>query len=210
MSPTSRSIDARGLPCPQPVILARKALAEGGFDTLEISVDDAAARENLLKFGAYAKCVVEELPGEGAITLILLTPSGNVPKSREVAPAPLVAANPVAGPVRPQVLLLSSDGIGSGDPDLARLLMRGFVYTLTEADQVPQRLLLMNSGVRLAVAGSESLANLKKLEARGVEVLACGTCLEFFKLTNDLAVGGITNMYEIAGHLLEGPSLSIG
>ena len=68
----------------------------------------------------------------------------------------------------------------------------------------------MNSGVRLAVEGSESLANLQKLETRGVEVLACGTCLEFFGLTSRLAVGGMTNMYEIAGHLMEGPTLSLG
>ena len=75
---------------------------------------------------------------------------------------------------------------------------------------MPRRLLLMNSGVKLAVEGSESLANLQKLEARGVEVLACGTCLEFFGLTSRLAVGGSTNMYEIAGHLMEGPTLSLG
>ena len=68
----------------------------------------------------------------------------------------------------------------------------------------------MNSGVRLAIKGSGSLANLKKLEDRGVEILSCGTCLEFYKLTDTLAVGGITNMYEIAGHLLEGPTVSIG
>ncbi len=207
MNPTHKIIDAKGLPCPQPVILARKALAEGGFETLELLVDDAASRENLLKFGAYAKCQVEEQPGEGTQTRLSFTPPATGGTQPAVAPAPNAAPQVPSGTA---VLLLSSDGIGQGDPDLARLLMRGFLYTLTEADQVPKRLLLMNSGVRLAVEGSESLANLKKLEARGVEVLACGTCLEFFKLTSSLAVGGITNMYEIAGHLLEGSSLSIG
>ncbi len=202
-----RDLDARGLPCPQPVILARKALAEGGFGRLDILVDDPASRENLLKFGAYAKCQVEEQPGEGTQTRLSFTPPATGGTQPAVAPAPNAAPQVPSGTA---VLLLSSDGIGQGDPDLARLLMRGFLYTLTEADQVPKRLLLMNSGVRLAVEGSESLANLKKLEARGVEVLACGTCLEFFKLTSSLAVGGITNMYEIAGHLLEGSSLSIG
>ena len=207
MSPTCRSLDARGLPCPQPVILARKALAEGGFDTLEITVDDAASRENLLKFGAYAKCQVEAVD-EGGLTRIRLSPQGFTPASALTEACPLPEGSSGGGPV--EVVLLSADGIGQGDPELARLLMRGFVYTLTEAERVPRRLLLMNSGVKLAVEGSESLANLQKLEARGVEVLACGTCLEFFGLTSRLAVGGITNMYEIAGHLMEGPTLSLG
>jgi selenium metabolism protein YedF len=206
MNPIRRVLDARGLPCPQPVILARKALAEGGFDTLEITVDDPASRENLLKFAAYAKCQVEEERAEGAQTRLRLTPSGS--PSPPVEEAPTYASAPEAG--RAAVVLITSDGIGQADLSLARLLMRGFLYTLTESERLPQRILLMNSGVKLAIEGSESLANLKKLENRGVEVLSCGTCLEFFKLTDMLAVGGITNMYEIAGHLLEGPSVSIG
>lgn len=208
MNPTCRRLDARGLPCPQPVIMARKALAEGGFDTLEITVDDAASRENLLKFGAYAKCLVEAVDEGGGLTRICLTPQGSAPAPALAEVCPLPEGAPGVGPV--EVVFLSADGIGQGDPELARLLMRGFIYTLTEAERVPRRLLLMNSGVRLAVEGSESLANLQKLEARGVEVLACGTCLEFFGLTNRLAVGGMTNMYEIAGHLMEGPTLSLG
>jgi selenium metabolism protein YedF len=190
------------------VILARKALAEGGFDTLEITVDDAASRENLLKFGAYAKCQVEAVDEGGGVTRVRLSPQGLAPAPAKAEACPLPEGGPGGGPV--EVVLLSADGIGQGDPGLARLLMRGFVYTLTEAERVPRRLLLMNSGVKLAVEGSESLANLQKLEARGVEVLACGTCLEFFGLTSCLAVGGITNMYEIAGHLMEGPTLSLG
>ena len=206
MNPICRVLDARGLPCPQPLILARKALAEGGFDMLEITVDDPASRENLLKFAAYAKCQVEEERVEGAQTRLRLTPSGaSSPQAGEI---PTCASAPEAG--RAAVVLIVADGIGQGDLDLARLLMRGFLYTLTESEQLPRRVILMNSGVRLAIEGSGSLANLKKLEDRGVEVLSCGTCLEFYKLTDTLAVGGITNMYEIAGHLLEGPTVSIG
>ena len=204
MNPICRTVDARGLPCPQPVILARKALAEGGFDWLEITVDDPAARENLLKFAAYTKCRVDEEPLEGAQTLLRLTPPGTASAHTAEAPAPVPAAGSAA------VVLLSADGIGQGDPDLGRLLMRGFLYTLTEAERLPRRLILMNGGVKLAVEGSDSLANLKKLEDRGVEVFSCGTCLEFFGVTNGLAVGGITNLYDIAGYLLEGPAISLG
>jgi selenium metabolism protein YedF len=206
MNPTFRVLDARGLPCPQPVILVRKALAEGGFKTLEITVDDPASRENLLKFAAYAKCQVEELDAEGGLTRLRLTPQGTTAASILATPATVLA--PEAG--QGGVVLITADGIGQGDQDLARLLMRGFVYTLTESERPAQRVILMNGGVKLAVEGSESLGNLRKLEARGVEVLACGTCLEFYGLTRSLAVGGITNMYEIAGHLLEGPAVTIG
>jgi selenium metabolism protein YedF len=206
MSPISRTLDARGLPCPQPVILARKALAEGGFDTLEITVDDAASRENLLKFGAYAKCQVEEVASEGAVTTLRMTPQGAPAPGTAPAPAPQA----VPGAAWAATVLITADGIGQGDPGLAKLLMRGFLYTLTEAERLPQRIIFMNSGVKLAVAGSDSLANLNKLGERGVEVLACGTCLEFYGLTATLAVGGITNMYEIAGHLLDGTTVSVG
>ena len=206
MNPICRVLDARGLPCPQPVILVRKALAEGGFDTLEITVDDPASRENLLKFAAYAKCRVEELNTEGDLTRLLLTPQWTQATATGEAPAPVMPQAAGQG----GVVLLTADGIGQGDQELARLLMRGFIYTLTESELPPRRVILMNSGVKLAVEGSESLGNLRKLEARGVEVLACGTCLDFFGLTKALAVGGITNMYEIVGHLLEGPTVTIG
>jgi selenium metabolism protein YedF len=206
MNPICRVLDARGLPCPQPVILARKALAEGGFDTLEITVDDPASRENLLKFAAYAKCLVEEVKTEGDFALIRLAPQGAPAARTGEAQAPVPAREAGQG----GVILLTADGIGQGDQDLARLLMRGFVYTLTETEHPAQRVILMNSGVKLAVAGSESLGHLRKLEERGVEVLACGTCLEFYGLTKALAVGGITNMYDIAGHLLEGPAVTVG
>ena len=206
MNPICRVLDARGLPCPQPVILVRKALAEGGFDTLEITVDDPASRENLLKFAAYAKCLVEEVKSEGELTRIRLAPQGAGAPITGEAPAPVPAREAGQG----GVVLLTADGIGQGDQDLARLLMRGFVYTLTETEHPAQRVILMNSGVKLAVEGSESLGHLRKLEERGVEVLACGTCLEFYGLTKELAAGGITNMYEIATYLLEGPTVTVG
>jgi selenium metabolism protein YedF len=115
----------------------------------------------------------------------------------------------VAVPGGAPTVFIATDGIGQGDPDLARLLMRGFLYTLTECDVPPMRLILMNAGVKLAVEGSDSLGNLRKIADRGVDILACGTCLEFYKLTDSLGVGRITNMYEIAGFLLQGPTVTI-
>lgn len=201
MNPTHRILDAQGLPCPQPVILTRKALAEGGFSTLEVLVDDAAARENILKFAAWAACEVEALSSDGPLTRILLRPGNpaEAPETASAAPAPALGAT----------VLITSDGIGDGSPDLSRLLMRGFLYTLTECDAPPMRIILMNDGVRLAVEGSDSLENLRKTADRGVDIIACGTCLEFYKLTEALGVGRISNMYEISEHVMSGSTVNI-
>lgn len=208
MNPISRTLDARGLPCPQPVILARKALAEGGFDCLEVLVDNAAARENVLKFGAYAGCQVSEAALAEGVTRVVLLPQA----ASAAAQAGLEPVWPGSGPApaAAATVLVTADGIGQGDPELARLLLRGLLYTLTEAERVPLRVIFMNSGVKLAVAGSPALGNLVKLGERGVEVLCCGTCLEFYRLLPALAVGRITNMEEIADHLLAGAVVTIG
>jgi selenium metabolism protein YedF len=191
------------------VVLVRQALAEGGFELLEVVVDNEASRENLLKFAAHAHCLVEAAVSEGPETRLRLRPQADlsakvsgVPQPEEV---PMLACD--AGPRT--VVLITSDGIGKGDPDLAHLLLRGFLYTLAVSEVPPRRVILMNAGVKLAVEGSESLENLRKLTDRSVEVVSCGTCLDFYQLTDRLAVGGITNIYEIAEHLLQGPVVTL-
>ena len=207
MNDTRRTVDARGQACPMPVILTRKALAEGGFDLLEVAVDDASSRENVVRFAGYAGCAVESVEEDGPVSRILIRPGARpMPEPSRVA-APIAAAAPGAGPAA--TVLLTAAGIGGGDEQLAALLMRGFLYTLTEAEILPARVILMNGGVRLAVEGSDSLVNLRRLADRGVEVLACGTCLEFYQLKDALAVGRVTNMYEIAGLLLQGGTISL-
>jgi len=205
MSESPRTLDARGLACPEPVILTRKALAEGGFTSLEVLVDDTAARENVVRFATYVKCAVESVAEAGGVTRILIRPAGA--PAGAVLPAPEAAGPaPSAGQV---TVFIAAAGIGAGDEQLGALLMRGFLYTLTEAEVPPRRIILMNGGVRLAVEGSESLVNLRRLAAAGVEVLACGTCLEFLGLKDALAVGRVSNMYEIADLLLQGPTLKL-
>lgn len=205
MSPTTRTVDARGLPCPQPVILARKALAEGGFEVLEVWVDDPASCENLQKFAAFSQCPVETVQeADGSTRLRFLLQAGAPALVQPEAPAP--AAPPTGAPV----ILIAAEGLGQGDPELGRLLMRGLLYTLTEAERPPRALLFMNGGVRLTVADSPVLAHLQALEARGTRIQSCGTCLEFLGLTPSLAVGGVSNMYDIATQLLQGPALTFG
>ena len=87
--------------------------------------------------------------------------------------------------------------MGKGDPELGRILMKGFIYTLSEMEKLPKTILFYNEGVKLVIDGAESLQDLKSLEKRGVEILACGTCLNFYGVTEKLSVGSVTNMYTI-------------
>uniref|UniRef100_UPI000B0E01CC sulfurtransferase-like selenium metabolism protein YedF n=1 Tax=Clostridium sp. NkU-1 TaxID=1095009 RepID=UPI000B0E01CC len=95
------------------------------------------------------------------------------------------------------VAVLSSDQMGGGNEELGRILMKGFVYALTKLEELPETVLLYNGGARLSVEGSQSLEDLKSLEAQGVEILTCGTCLNHYELSDKLQVGSVTNMYEI-------------
>lgn len=207
MSPTSKILDARGLPCPQPVILTRKALSEGGFDLLEVIVDNAAALENVVRFATHAHTIVEGVETSGSESHIRIlpgtTPANLPPGEAFCSIPPSTQANALI-----QTVFLSSSTLGRGSDELGALLMRGFLYTLTESEALPRRLILMNSGVLLATEDSEHLANLQRLTHLGVEILACGTCLEFFKVKDKLAAGRISNMQEIASILLQGNVLT--
>jgi len=96
------------------------------------------------------------------------------------------------------VVVLSSNLMGQGDEILGKLLMKGFVYALTEQDSLPETILLYNSGAYLSCEGSDNVEDLRNLEAQGVEILTCGTCLNHYGLGDKLKVGSVTNMYEIA------------
>ncbi|MPN58818.1 hypothetical protein SDC9_206533 [bioreactor metagenome] len=96
------------------------------------------------------------------------------------------------------VAAIGSAVMGAGSDELGRVLMKGFLFALTQLPHPPRAVLFYNGGAHLTVEGSDSVEDLKLLEAQGVEVLTCGTCLNFYGLSEKLAVGGVTNMYSIA------------
>jgi selenium metabolism protein YedF len=213
-SKSVRVLDARGLACPEPVVRTKKALEEGGFESLNVIVDNVAARENVLRFASYSGCAVSGVDEKDGVFTLHLEP-GKAGASASPSQSAAAAVQPGSASCLPPeeaagaTVFLSSDRIGQGDEGLGALLMRGFIYALAESDLPPKRLVFMNSGVKLAVEGSESLENLRRLAEAGVEILACGTCLDFYKIKEKLAVGRVSNMYEIAGFLLEGRTLSM-
>ena len=184
----TKIVDARGLACPQPVVLTKKALEE--VDQLTTIVDNATARENVSRLARKENCEVEvEEKVEGIF--LHLTKTG----SKETD----LAAVPMAGPT---VVVVGGDCMGRGSEELGDILVRSFMHTLNEAEPRPDKLIFFNSGVKLTVEGSEVLEDVKALEEGGAEILVCGTCLDYFKLKEKIAVGEVSNMYTIAETLL--------
>jgi selenium metabolism protein YedF len=99
------------------------------------------------------------------------------------------------------VVLIASDRLGSGSDDLGWVIMRVFVKTLHDVTPRPDAIILLNAGVKLATEGSELIGPLSELARDGSEVLACGTCLDYFELRDQLRVGRVTNMLEIVTKL---------
>jgi len=183
------TVDAKGLACPQPVIMAKKALEEHG--DIVVLVDNRTSVENLSRLGKSRGCAVEVKDLTGGVSEIRLV-SGD--------PAPAAAAVPGAAKAAgPTVFAISQDRMGRGDDELGYVLVKAFLHTLTELDTFPDVMVFYNTGVKLAVTGSEVIDDLKKLEEMGVEILVCGTCLNYFNITDRLAAGRVSNMYDIAG-----------
>lgn len=211
-------IDAKGKPCPQPVILAIRALdALQAGETLQVQVDNEAAVENLKRM-AQKKGAAADVKADGSSWIVEIVPAG-APAAQSGAglsgavatggaqsslsaeeQAQQICAVPARGPV---VVAIGSAEMGNGDPKLGKILMKSFLYSLTQLDALPQTVLFFNGGVRMTTEGSESIEDLKALEAQGVEILSCGTCLDFYGLKDKLRVGGITNMYVIAQTMAE-------
>jgi selenium metabolism protein YedF len=184
----AHTVDARGLACPQPVILAKKALE--GHDEVTVIVNDTTALENVKKLAAgLGHAVVEER--QGSETRITITRAGSCPLAEDIISA--------GGPV---VVTISSDTMGRGDDTLGAVLMKSLIHTLLETSPRPDSMIFFNAGVRLTVEGSDVLDDLRALADAGVEVLACGTCLNFFEIKDKLAVGAVSNMYDIARTML--------
>lgn len=197
-------VDARGLTCPQPVILVKKEMEKFGSDSLTIIVDNEGACENITRMAKHMgwEVSVEDKKGE---YFLLISKKGF---TEEISQGGLTRAF-CEEPAKARVLMVSSLFLGQGDDELGEVLMRGFFYALAEAETVPEKLVLLNSGVKLACEGSPVLEQLETLERRGVEIFACGTCLDFYGLKKKIKIGGITNMYEIVFLLTAGGAVML-
>ncbi|MCU0611666.1 MAG: sulfurtransferase-like selenium metabolism protein YedF, partial [Candidatus Eisenbacteria bacterium] len=152
------------------------------------------SRHNVTRMAEKAGCtVMAETRGDG---IYLEIRKLNAPTQPAV---PATGAAPIGGPL---VLVVPSEFLGRGDEELGRILVRSFFHTLGEVRPLPDSVIFLNSGVKLAVAGSPVLDDLQELCAQGVVILACGTCLGHYELKDQLKVGEVSNMYDIADALL--------
>jgi selenium metabolism protein YedF len=185
-------IDCRGKACPQPVLMAKQALEQLKEGELRVLVDNPTAHENVERFVTSQGCSVKTVKRDREVTL-------HIRKEALSGGTESVRAEEAS---RRIVVYINSHLLGVGNETLGSILMRAFLKTLLDMETRPNRLILINSGVRLASEGSEVLETLRTLSEKGVEILSCGTCLDFYGLKEKLRVGIVSNMYDIAQLLL--------
>ena len=199
-------VNALGDACPIPVVKTKNAIKElGGAGTVETLVDNEIAVQNLTKMANQK--------GYGVKSEKLSDDQFRVTMEISETAAALQAISgeedPGECPVVPSchkkkvVIAVTASVMGTGNDELGAVLIKGFLYALTQQEQLPSTILFYNGGAALTCEGSASIEDLKSLQAQGVEILTCGTCLNYYALTEKLAVGGVTNMYEITERLTQ-------
>ncbi len=198
-----RKLDARNMTCPHPVIETKKMLATlGQGENLEVLVDNYIAVQNLCKMAEQKKIPISSEKIDEDNFLVIFSLETNLsPGTIQKDNVESVLCYP--DQIESIGVVISSDKMGEGDERLGKTLMKGFIYALTESESLPSCILLYNNGAKLSTEGSDSLEDLKLLESKGVEILTCGACLDFYKLTEKLKVGSVTNMYVIAERMME-------
>lgn len=176
-------IDCKGLKCPTPVINTKKY-----FDSVEegeavVIVDNEVAKNNIIKFAQNNgfKFDVKEEAGLFNIRIAKEKCECNIMEFEN----------------KKFTIVISANKMGCGDDELGKLLMKSYLYALSESNDIPTDLIFLNGGVKLTTEGSDSIDSLRKLRDRGVNIINCGTCLDFYGLKEKLLVGEISNMYAI-------------
>ncbi len=198
-----QTIDTRGHLCPTPLIMAKKAIksATAGEELLILS-DNATSCQNLVQYltDLGAQPHQTNAGNEFHITI-------RVPEAKSNAPEPKMYCA-VPSPQKSYVVVIKGDKMGHGDDGLGSILIRAFVNSLKDADQLPTHIILYNTGVKLALKSTDTGESLAALHQLGVEIIVCGTCADYFSIKEQLAVGTISNMYQItkitaeAGHVV--------
>lgn len=190
-------IDALGKACPLPVIETKKALRE--HEVVQTLVDNEIATQNLKKMAeqlGYIYQMDQDAPNHYTVVIS----KANVDLTEEVPEA----AEPIAT-VEDYIVVVDTNVMGRGSDELGKNLLKGFIYSLTEQDVLPEKVIFYNGGVQSVVEGSDSLEDIQGLADRGVEIYACGACLNFYELT--AAVGEVTNMYRIVEMMHQAPKI---
>ena len=203
-------LDERGKQCPLPVIETKKALERSVPGTvIEVMVDNEIAVQNLLKMAEHKGLAHQEeklAEQKFCVRITAAADHGRIAaeeEEEEEAEPEQVSAGIRQG----LVAAIGASVMGQGDDVLGKVLMKSFIYALSQQDTLPQTVLLFNGGAFLSCAGSDSVQDLQAMAAEGVEILTCGTCLNHYGLTEKLAVGSVTNMYDIVERMTRAKSV---
>lgn len=182
-----REVDARGQACPKPVIMTKKELDNMKEGILTTIVDNEVAKENVSKLASsMGLSFVVDKTREDEFYIHIT--KGDVREEVNVC---------IPDTFKDMTIAFSSDTMGKGNDELGRILIKSFIYTVSESTPYPSTMIFYNSGVKLTCKGSEVLEDLIELEKEGVEIISCGTCLDFLNIKDKLKVGSISNMYTI-------------
>lgn len=176
-------IDARGMSCPSPVIHTKKSLEKIREGSVTTIVDNDAAKENVIALARSFGCEVDVQRKDNEFYIQIT--------KKETC---LTTERSQTGNT---AILISASEMGRGSSELGKILIQSFMFTVHESEEIPGTIVFINSGVYLACESSPVLEHLMNLEKRGVEIISCGTCLDYFKVKEKLCVGQVTNMYTI-------------
>lgn len=176
-------VNAVGEVCPKPVIMTKKALKEIESGVVEVSVDNETSKENVEKMAKELGYKFNTMQEKDIFIITINKTAEKNEKSSEQE--------------ENIVVVIGSDKMGEGEEELGKILIKGFIYALTEAETLPKTILLYNKGVLLASTFEDTVKDLKVLEKRGVEILSCGTCANFYHVQDKIQAGSVTNMYTI-------------
>ncbi|HOA09025.1 MAG: sulfurtransferase-like selenium metabolism protein YedF [Bacteroidales bacterium] len=199
----AKLVDCRGMVCPQPLVETRREIKKSNpGEAITVVVDNSTSLKNILRFleDNGVECVVKQEAESSSITfnvpLQMTQPDKRAEEYCDVSPKPDVNSG--------FIVLLNSATMGKGNDELGKILMKGFLSTLLELKATPTEIICYNSAVTLALKSSDTAATLQQISERGIKITLCGTCVDFYNLRDDLAVGQISNMLYIAERLSSG------
>lgn len=185
-----KKINALGLCCPQPLILTKKEIENSTEKEFLVMVDNETAVQNLEKFAKSSNLLFNFEKKSDKEFDVFITKTKDYSLSNPKDFCDVIDNSNV-------VLSISKNFMGDGSEELGKILIKGFIYTVSEYENLPKTIIFFNSGVKLTTEGSECIDDLKKLEEKGVKIISCGTCLDYYGLKEKLLVGEVTNMYTI-------------
>jgi len=193
-------VNAVGEQCPIPVVKATKAIREmKEAGIVEVHVDNEIAVQNLTKLANSQNLKSSAKKEAENLYIVTITMDGAI-EAGNTPDACITCAPDKRGNT---VVAIASERMGHGNDELGKVLMKGFIYALSQLEELPKTILFYNGGATITCEDSPSVEDLKSMEAQGVEILTCGTCLDYYGLKDKLAVGSVTNMYTIVEKLAQ-------